>query len=242
MDDWLAPDWPAPPSVRAGVTTRGGGHSTGAHRGFNLATHVGDDPVAVAANRECLRCQLPVEPLWLTQVHGTRCVVAEESWTGIEADACVTRSHRHVCVVMTADCLPVFLCNRSGTTVGVAHAGWRGLASGVLEASIMAMGEPGDQLLAWLGPAIGPNAFEVGDDVREVFVTADAETAEAFVTGAPGKWWCDIYSLARRRLFRAGLTDVHGGGLCTVSDASRFYSYRRDGVTGRMASLIWLQA
>lgn len=241
MDDWLAPDWPAPPNVRARVTTRGRGHSTGAHGSFNLATHVGDDPVAVAANRQQLRCQLPADPLWLSQVHGTRCVLAEEAWAGAEADACVTRSTHHVCVVMTADCLPVFFCNRAGTAVGVAHAGWRGLAAGVLEASIKAIGEPRDQLLAWLGPAIGPAAFEVGDEVREVFVTEDAGTADGFVAGAPGKWWCDIYFLARRRLLRAGLADIHGGGLCTVSDADRFYSYRRDGITGRMASLIWLQ-
>lgn len=242
MDDWLVPDWPAPLTVRAWVTTRRGGHSAGAHDGFNLAGHVGDDPVAVAANRQRLRQRLPAEPLWLSQVHGTRCVVAEEAWGGIEADACVTRSSHRVCAVMTADCLPVLFCNRAGTAVGVAHAGWRGLAAGVLEATMASLGEPAKQLLAWLGPAIGPAAFEVGDEVRELFLADDAEAAAGFVPAGPGKWWCDIYFLARRRLQRAGLTAVHGGGLCTVSDRDRFYSYRRDGVTGRMASLIWLEA
>lgn len=242
MDDWLMPDWPAPPSVRAWVTTRTGGHSTGGHGGFNLATHVGDDPVAVAANRQRLRNRLAVAPLWLSQVHGTRCVVAEEAWSGIEADACITRSTCHACTVMTADCLPVFFCNRSGTAVGVAHAGWRGLAAGVLEATIESLGGPAEELLAWLGPAIGPAAFEVGDEVRQVFVADDADAADGFVPAGPGKWWCDIYFLARRRLQRVGLAAVYGGGLCTVSDPGRFYSYRRDGVTGRMASLIWLQA
>jgi polyphenol oxidase len=241
MDKGITPDWPVPARVKALVTTRVGGASAGAFAGFNLANHVGDDPIAVAANRQRLRNRLPVAPVWLTQVHGTHCVVAEDAWSGIQADACVTRSVTHACAVLTADCLPVFFSDLTGSVVGVAHAGWRGLAAGVLEATIAAMECPGEAILAWLGPAIGPSAFEVGGEVRDAFLADDSEAGTAFVTAKPGKWWCDIYSLARRRLARAGVTGVYGGDLCTVSDPERFYSYRRDGATGRMASLIWIE-
>lgn len=229
----IVPDWPAPANVRALVTTRGCG---------NLATHVGEDPAAVAAARARLRRLLPAEPLWLTQVHGTCCVRADDAPAGVEADASVSSISGMVCAVLTADCLPVLLCDEAGTVVAAAHAGWRGLAAGVVESAVAAMALPGERLMAWLGPAIGPAAFEVGDEVRTAFLAADAGAAAAFVPGAPGKWFCDIYLLARRRLAALGVTRVFGGGRCTVSEGGRFFSYRRerDQGGGRMASLVWL--
>jgi YfiH family protein len=242
MEDWIVPEWSAPPAVRALVTTRRGGVSAAPYASFNLAGHVGDAPAAVADNRARLRALLPDEPLWLNQVHGTRCVAAETAHAGIDADACVAHHAGPVCAVMTADCLPVLLCDRAGTAVGVAHAGWRGLLAGVVEAAVAALGRPSAELLAWLGPAIGPTAFEVGDEVRQAFVAVDSAAAAAFVAHGEGKWLADIYRLARQRLAACGVTAVSGGGLCTFGDAARFYSYRRDGRTGRMATLIWLQA
>jgi YfiH family protein len=239
--DWLVPDWPAPPRVRAMVTTRHGGASRGAFAGFNLAEHVGDDAAAVAANRQRLRRHVPAEPLWLQQVHGVRCVDAAAAQPGETADACVAHAPHQVCVVMTADCLPVLLCDRAGTAVAAAHAGWRGLAAGVIEAAVRALACPPGQLLAWLGPAIGPLAFAVGDEVRAAFLAVDGATAAAFVPCGDGKWLCDLYQLARQRLAACGVTAVSGGGWCTVADAERFYSYRRDRATGRIATLIWLE-
>jgi YfiH family protein len=239
MTDFLLPDWPAPANVRALVTTRAGGDSVGPYASFNLATHVGDDPAAVAANRRRLRRHLPAEPAWLDQVHGTVCVAAEAGGLPATADASVSFAPGRVCAVLTADCLPVLFCDERGAAVAAAHAGWRGLAAGVLEATVAAMGLPASRLLAWLGPAIGPAAFEVGDEVRAAFVGPDPATATAFVAHGEGKWLCDLYRLARRRLALAGVDRVHGGGLCTHGDPDRFYSYRRDGVTGRMASLVW---
>jgi hypothetical protein len=174
-------------------------------------------------------------------VHGTRCVIAEESPPGTEADASASYRPGTVCAVLTADCLPVLLCDAAGTVVAAAHAGWRGLAAGVLESTVAAMQRPGDTLMAWLGPAIGPAAFEVGDEVRDAFVAHAAAATAAFVPHGDGKWLCDIYALARQRLAESGVGSITGGGLCTVGDADRFYSYRRDGATGRMASLIWLE-
>lgn len=257
---WLVPDWPAPDRVRALSTTRAGGVShapyglaDGRAGGLNLGTHVGDDPAAVATNRARLADRLPAMPRWLEQVHG--CAVATvDHAPGVDeaapqADASLAVAPGKVCAVMTADCLPVLLCDRAGTVVGAAHAGWRGLCHGVIEATLARMqalagGKSG--WLAWLGPAIGPDAFEVGAEVREAFLqhAAPGEHAAveaAFRAGAPGKYLADIYALARTRLARAGCTDVFGGDVCTVTDAERFYSYRRDGVTGRMASLIWLE-
>lgn len=193
----------------------------------------------MAARRAELRRHLPGEPVWLSQVHGTRCVEAEASAPGVEADASVARTPGVVCAVLSADCLPILLCDEAGCAVGAVHAGWRGLAAGVLEAAVAAMAIPGERLLAWLGPAIGPTAFEVGDEVRAAFVTDDPAAADAFVAGRPGKWGCDLYALARRRLRARGVERVFGGRFCTFSEAGRFYSYRREGVTGRMASLIW---
>lgn len=236
----IRPDWPAPAWVRACMTTRAGGVSPAPWASFNLGDHVGDDPAHVAANRAQLRALLPAEPVWLTQVHGTR--VAELGRdTDFRADACVARAGGQVCAVLTADCLPVLFCDRAGRVVAGAHAGWRGLAAGVLEATVSAMRVPPGEILAWMGAAIGPQAFEVGDEVRAAFVAQHAAAASAFVSHAPGKWLADIYALARLRLGAVGVHAVHGGGRCTFGEADAFFSYRRDGVTGRMAALVWLE-
>lgn len=242
MADLLFPDWPAPAKVRAVQTLRSGGCSPPPWDSFNLGDHVGDDPVRLAANRATLRALLPAEPLWLAQVHGIGVVDAGSEPVSPEADAAYVRRPGKVCVVMTADCLPVLFCDRAGTVVAAAHAGWRGLVSGVLEATIRAMAVAPGELLAWLGPAIGPAAFEVGDEVRAAFVAGNPEAASAFVPHGAGKWLADIYLLARQRLQAAGVGSLSGGEYCTVSDADRFFSYRRDGVTGRQASLIWLDS
>lgn len=238
---WIRPDWPAPAQVRALSTTRSGGVSLPPYNSLNLGVHVGDQPADVAANRAVLRDVLPGEPCWLNQVHGTRVVDAAHPDGVPDADAVVSRSAGAVCVVMTADCLPVLLCDHAGSVVGAAHAGWRGLQGGVIEATVAAMQVPPSEVIAWLGPAIGPAAFEVGDEVRAAFVADAAAAALAFQPSAtPGKWLADIYLLARQRLQVLGVNSVSGGDLCTVTDRQRFFSYRRDGVTGRMASLIWL--
>ena len=235
------PDWSAPPRVRALSTTRCGGVSGAPWGGFNLGMNAGDDDVAVARNRAILRRELPAEPVWLTQVHGNRCVDAAVTESVPQADASFTRQRGVVCAVLTADCLPVLLCDDRATVVAAAHAGWRGLAAGVIEATVAAMNRPGEDLMAWLGPAIGPQAFEVGDDVRDSFVGRDQRAASAFCAASPGKWLCDICQLARQRLEALGIRRVTSADSCTVSDPTRWFSYRRDGVTGRMASLIWLE-
>ena len=240
MADFLIPDWPVPANVRALQTLRSGGCSPAPWNSFNLGDHVGDEAARVAANRALLRASLPAEPCWLRQVHGIRVVEAASASVGVEADAAYTRVSGAVCVVMTADCLPVLFCNRQGTVVAAAHAGWRGLLAGVLENTLATMQCPAGDVLAWLGPAIGPDNFEVGDEVRSAFVERDADAAVAFQPQGQGKWLADLYALARRRLSAAGVVGVYGGGLCTVADGERFFSYRRDGVTGRQASLIWL--
>lgn len=238
--EFIVPDWPAPANVRALSTTRLGGVSTGPHASFNLGDHVGDDPAAVAENRRRLRAHLPGEPVWLRQVHGTRCIDAARAGPGSEADAACARQPGVVCAVLTADCLPVLLCDEAGSVVAAAHAGWRGLAAGVLEATVAALGVPGARLLAWLGPAIGPQHFEVGGEVRAVFTAHDPQAARAFVARPAGKWLCDIQLLARQRLTELGLYRIAGADFCTVRDARQFFSYRREGTTGRQASLIWL--
>lgn len=238
--EFLLPDWPAPSSVRALVTSRIGGVSRGAYASLNLAAHVGDDPAAVAENRRRLRAYLPNEPLWLAQEHGATVVDAALAAPGAVADASFSRRTGVVCAVLTADCLPVLLCDEQGTAVAAIHAGWRGLAAGVVEATIAALAMPPARLIAWLGPAIGPCCFIVGDDVRQSFLERDPEAAAAFLAAKNGKWQADLYHLARRRLAAQGLSRIHGGGLCTACEARRFYSYRREGVTGRIASLIWL--
>ncbi|HEY9099648.1 MAG TPA: peptidoglycan editing factor PgeF [Thiobacillus sp.] len=238
----LQPDWRAPAGVHGLMTTRNGGVSAAPWDSFNLADHVGDDAARVAENRSRLRQHVPAEPVWLKQVHSATVV---EAGSGLfEADAVLTRQKRQVCVVLTADCLPVLFCDRAGSVVAAAHAGWRGLAHGVLENTVAAMQVPPGEVLAWMGAAIGPQAFEVGDDVRQAFVEQHPEAANAFVphpSGVPGKWLADIDHLARIRLTHAGVHAIYGGGRCTFSEADTFYSYRRDGVTGRMASLIWLE-
>jgi YfiH family protein len=242
LDDCIVPHWPAPPTVRALITTRNGGVSSGPYASMNPADHVGDAPEAVAENRRLLRALVPREPLWLKQVHGTAVADADGlTARAPEADAAISRSPRRVCAVLTADCLPVLLCDDAGSVVGAAHAGWRGLRAGVIEATVARMAVPAQGLLAYLGPAIGPRAFEVGAEVRAAFTAGDAAAAAAFApAAAPDKWLADLYLLARLRLARLGVHRVFGGGDCTYSDSTRFFSYRRDGATGRMASLIWL--
>lgn len=251
MDDsslWIMADWPAPPGVYAGTTLRGDdvelGFSQPPFHGFNLADHVGDDPSAVADNRQTLirQLSLPQDSVWLQQVHGTRVVDAAKTADKlVQADAAFTTQAGVICAVLTADCLPILLCDRQGKRVAALHAGWRGLAAGVIEATLKAMQTPGQELMAWLGPAIGPEAYEVGDEVRQAFVQHDATAANAFATATrPGYWYMDIYQLARQRLAAKGVTSVYGGAYCTFSDPSRFYSYRRDGKCGRMASLVWI--
>lgn len=241
---WIAADWPVPPGVRAGTTTRVGGVSAGRWASLNLGDRAGDDPAAVAENRRRLArdLALPAEPAWLQQVHGPGVVDAAACAPMPEADAAMAQEAGAVCAVLTADCLPVLLCDREGGAVAAAHAGWRGLAGGVLSTAVRAMGRPADELLAWLGPAIGPAAFEVGAEVRAAFVERNPDHATAFAPGAEaGKYLADIYAAARIELAALGVSAVHGGGRCTVSEPETFYSYRRDGVCGRMASLIWLQ-
>lgn len=238
-------EWPAPKHVQAVTTSRIGGVSVAPFDSFNLADHVDDHPTAVVANRELLleELALPAEPMWLKQVHGTQVVRLDGLLAGHpEADASVSAGPGRVCAVLTADCLPVLLCDRAGTHVAAVHAGWRGLAAGVLEATMAEMAVPAAEIIAWLGPAIGPKAFEVGEDVYTAFTDDHAQSAEAFVATSNGHWQADIYHLARQRLARLGVSEVYGGDRCTYNEAGMFYSYRRDGRTGRMASLIWLDA
>lgn len=237
----IVPDWPAPTRVKSLMTMRTGGVSQAPWTSFNLGDHVGDDAAHVAANRARLRRRLPAEPVWLRQVHGVRAVELGHE-PAPKADAAFTREPGQVCAVLTADCLPVLFCDRAGSIVAAAHAGWRGLAGDVLEATVAAMQVSPEDLLVWLGAAIGPHAFEVGEAVRETFVARHPEAADAFLPhpAATGKWLADLYRLARIRLNRLGVHAVYGGGRCTFNEPDNFYSYRRDGVTGRMASLVWL--
>ncbi len=274
--DWIVPDWPAPAGVRALVTSRAGGVSVSPYDSMNPAAHVGDAPAAVAENRRILRQALPSEPLWLNQVHGIRVVEvslppmqsslsALKGATGEvsespptlhfqrgevtpEADASLTRQPGLVCAVLTADCLPVLFCDDAGKVVAAAHAGWRGLAAGVLEETVRAMRVAPERILAWLGPAIGPGSFEVGEEVREAFVAGNPLAGIAFRPALPGtldesprKWLADLRVLARIRLAAVGVERVYADASCTFKDARRFFSYRRDGQTGRMASLIWIE-
>ena len=236
----LIPEWPAPKNVKALQTTRLGGVSGAPYDSLNLGDHVGDAPLAVERNRMLLEPLLPSEPVWLKQVHGVAVADAAQATCWPEADACVSAHPGAVCVVMTADCLPVLLCDQKGSVVGAAHAGWRGLCDGVIEQTVQAMKVPPATLMAWLGPAIGAQAFEVGDEVRAAFVARQPDAVAAFVQGAPGKWLADIYQLAHLRLNALGITRIYGGRLCTYTDRARFFSYRRDGVTGRMGTFIWL--
>jgi hypothetical protein len=241
QDHLIIPDWPAPSNVRSLQTTRQGGVSAAPHDSLNLGDHVGDEPLAVARNRMLLSPLLPSEPVWLQQVHGTLVANADIASCLPQADACIARHRDSVCVVMTADCLPVLLCDKQGSVVGAAHAGWKGLAAGVIEATVQAMNVAPQELMAWLGPAISQDAFEVGEEVRDVFVAAQAQALSAFIPGLHGKWFADIYALARMRLNAVGITQIYGGNYCTFHERDRFFSYRRDGVTGRMGSFIWIE-
>ncbi len=240
--NWITPDWPAPANVRAAVTTRDGGASVGAYSSLNLGTHVGDAKDAVLENRRRVRdaLRLAAEPVWLNQVHGTNVIAAGEHDEPPTADASFSAAPGAVCVVLTADCLPVIFCDDAGTRVAAAHAGWRGLADGVLAATIGALGVPSANLLAWLGPAIEQRAFEVGDEVRDRFVQGSAANANAFARNERGRWQADLYQLARFELNRLGITRVYGGGFHCYQDSARFFSYRRDGVTGRMGTFVWM--
>ena len=240
--DWIVPDWPAPAHVRVLSTLRAGGVSDGPYASLNLAAHVGDRPAAVAANRLLLReaAHLPVEPLWLEQVHGTDVIRHPGESLVVRADASVAFEPGRVCAVMTADCLPVVIADRGGTRVGVAHAGWRGLLDGIVEATIAALGTTPTELRAWLGPAIGPDAFEVGGEVRTAFADRNPAAAGYFRPNQRDRYQADLYGLARLALSAAGVSSVHGGGWCTHRESERFFSFRRDGVTGRMATLAWL--
>jgi YfiH family protein len=237
-------EWPLPPGVRAAFTTRLGGVSASPWDSLNLGTHVGDDASHVATNRGRLRGLLGLssEPAWLSQVHGTNVAHADIPFADgppVVADAAVaTRSHA-VCVIMVADCLPVLFASRDGRRIGAAHAGWRGLAAGVLENTVTALGVKAGELTAWLGPAILQPSFEVGADVREAFVASDAGAAGFFEANVRGRWQADLVGLARRRLAALGVHGVHGGEWCTFADRRRFFSHRRDGKGGRMAALIW---
>jgi YfiH family protein len=241
---WFEADWPAPHGVRALSTLRGdaqSGASEAPYGGFNLGDHVGDDPAAVAENRRRLKVDagLPGEPYWLSQVHGIRVADLDSSGAPGQADAAIARGSAKVCAILTADCLPILFASGSGDTVAAAHAGWRGLAAGVIEATVHAMNVPPGSLVAWLGPAIGPKHFEVGAEVREAFLELDPNADEAFEPNARGRFLADLGMLARRRLQRLGVSRIYGGGECTYTQADRYYSHRRDGITGRQATLIW---
>jgi YfiH family protein len=237
---WIVPQWLAPAAVKAIVTTRAGGVSLPPYESLNLGFSTGDDARAVEENRKRLRGLLPQEPRWLKQVHGARVVAADELTERPEADAAIARERGTVCAILIADCLPILLANLTGTVIAAAHAGWRGLAAGVLDNTVEAMRSAGARdIVAYIGPGIGPRAFEVGSDVRDAFVARDGAAAAAFAAHGPGKWLADLPQLGRRALRRCGVQDIHGGNLCTHSDPERFYSYRRDRVTGRMAALIW---
>ena len=242
VHDWIVPDWPAPRTLRAVSTTPSGGVSVPPYSSMNPAAHVGDAEIAVARNRSLLVSELglPSAPYWLQQVHGNKVVAAGQGDSLPEADAAWTATPGTVCAVLTADCLPVLLCDEGGSCVAAIHAGWRGLAAGVIEQAVAALPVAPDRLLAWLGPAIGPLAFVVGDEVREAFIGQLASASAAFRPATAGGWHADLYRLARQRLGLLGVARVSGGGWCTYRDPERFFSYRRDSVTGRMATLIWL--
>ena len=239
---WIQPDWPAPARVRAFVTTREGGVSTGEFASLNLGEKAGDSAENVARNRAIVRRELPAEPRWLQQVHGAHVIELDGSdRPALRADAAVTGKPGEVAVVLTADCMPLFLANRDGSRVGMAHAGWRGMASGVIENAVVALDARPSDVIAWMGPTIGPDAFEVGAEVREAFVAVDPRADGAFKPHTPGKYMADLYALARQRLARAGVSAVSGGGFCTYHDSARFFSYRRAKASGRMGAFVWIE-
>lgn len=240
---YITPDWPAPKHISAYTTLRKEGFSLPPFDHFNLANHVGDTSLHVEQNRSLLKKQigLPSEPIWLEQIHSTHVIDADFENAGCEADASFTQKKDRVCVVLTADCLPILICNQEGTMVAAIHAGWRGLVNGIIEATLTTLNLPASQILCWLGPAIGPEKFEVGDEVREQFLSVCSTDSTAFIPSSNKRWLANLYALARFRLQRMEVTHIYGGQFCTFSDPTRFYSYRRDGnKTGRMATLIWI--
>jgi len=243
--NYLIPNWPAAANVRAYSTTRMGGFSKAPYDSFNLGYSSGDERDAVNKNRDKLRqdLALPAAPIWLHQVHSASVVVAEQCENSVQADASYTQMPNTVCIIMTADCLPILLCNTAGTEVAAVHAGWRGLAGGIIAAALKKFQSPSSEILAWLGPAIGPEIYEVSEEVRQQFLSLDPATAAAFKPSANGKWLANLYALAKQLLNDYGVTQIYGGGFCTYTDSQRFYSHRRDqGKTGRMASLIWMDS
>ena len=243
--DLIIPNWPAPKNVYALQTTRDGGASHAPFNSLNFGSHVNDNPQHVAQNRQLLNQFLPNEPVWLNQIHGINVVDAADTDCLPDADASYTSRKNVVCVTMTADCLPILLCDQAGTAVASIHAGWRSLCDGVIETTVKQMPVESNQLMAWLGPAIGPNAFEVGTEVRTQFIAKDAQAELAFKKHGENqeqdKWLADIYKIATQRLNNLGITQIYGGGECTYTDKEKFFSFRRDGQTGRMATLIWLE-
>lgn len=241
--DYLTPTWPVAPGVRAVCTTRVGGVSSGPFASFNLGDHVGDAPGDVAANRARLAhdLTLPGPVRWLRQVHGAEVAQGPQLAGNPVADASVTNRPGEVLAILTADCLPVLLADRHGRRVGAAHAGWRSLSGGVLEATVARLGTDPAELTAWLGPAISARAYEIDAQVRDAFMQDDCRAGAAFEATRPGHWRADLYLLARQRLAAIGVTEVFGGGHCTAGDSERFFSFRRDGECGRMASLIWIE-
>ena len=236
--NWIEADWPAPDFIKAGTTTRLGGVSHAPYESFNLATHVGDNSAAVMKNRAML--SLPAEPQWLEQVHSTEAVLLPSEERILKADASFTTSKKIVCAVMTADCLPLLITDQKGSCVAAIHAGWRGLCNGIVEATINKLPVAAEQLMVWLGPAIGPDVYEVGQEVYDAFTSDNEVARQAFVPASEGHWLFDIYRLARMRLSKLGVVQIFGGDHCTLTEKEHFYSYRRDGITGRMASLIWI--
>jgi YfiH family protein len=254
--NFIIPNWPLPTNVKALQTTRIGGVSHAPYASLNLGAHVNDDEIAVSKNRLLLAPYLPSEPVWVNQVHGVEVIDAAQSTCLQNADASFTTKPNIVCVTMTADCLPVLLCDKAGTVVAAVHAGWRGLCDGAIEAAVNKFPVERNEILAWLGPAIGPDAFEVGDEVRQQFIQHDQQAEQAFKPHVyhkiNQKWFCNMYLIAQQRLHKLGVTQIYGGSdlgvydencsenFCTYTDEARFFSFRRDNVTGRMASLIWL--
>lgn len=241
-DSLIWPEWPAPVNVKACISTRLGGFSLTPYDSLNLGEHVGDNPAHVGQNRQHLitAANLPAVPLWLQQTHSTIVIDSQQWQPGFEADAIISQTPNQVCAVLTADCLPVLLCDKNGRQVAAIHAGWRGLCDGIIEKTVAQLSVVPEDVLAWLGPAIGPAQFEVGEEVRDAFIAYSADAAAAFQTNKPGHYLADIYQLARQRLSHSGVQQIYGGDFCTVSQPAHFFSYRRDGTTGRMASLIWL--
>ncbi|MAD74333.1 MAG: hypothetical protein CML20_05985 [Rheinheimera sp.] len=238
----IKPAWPAPANVNAFSSTRRGGFSEGPFQSLNLGDHVGDCADTVRRNRQQFQCEaaMPGQPVWLNQTHSTQCItLSSPAVTVGNADASFSRQSGLICTVMTADCLPILICNQQGSEVAAVHAGWRGLCNGIIENSVQLFSQP-EACMAWLGPAISQHAFEVGAEVRAAFVRQDPDAAAAFIPGASGKWFADLYSLARQRLVRCGINDIYGAEHCTYQQTSTFFSYRRDGQTGRMATAIWL--